>query len=210
MRWSASIFGAASASAVIGVSALAAGCGGGSTKTVTVGASGAAAVPPGHLTRIYRVPSKAMVPTVVVGSRVVVDLDAYSKGSPRRNDVIVFRPPAGADTNTCGIQPPVNEACPKPTRQPSSNVFIKRVVAVGGDRVKIIDNRTYLNGRLQPEPFIATGTPCDSDTCTLRHEVTVPSGYVFVLGDNRGTSADSRIWGPVPTGWIVGKVLGVK
>ena len=73
----------------------------------------------------------------------------------------------------------------------------------------MINNRVYLNGQLQKEPFIDKESSCASDEsiCNLRQPITVPKGDFFMMGDNRGQSSDSRVWGPVPKGWIIGEAF---
>ena len=80
--------------------------------------------------------------------------------------------------------------------------YIKRVVGLPGDRLKVLDGRAYINGELQDEPFIKPDSSCIS--CDLEKEITIPADQFFMMGDNRGGSADSRIWGPVPKDQIVG------
>ncbi len=155
----------------------------------------------------FRIPSQSMVPTLIVGQRVLVDRLTGHWSDPKRGDVVVFNPPAGADTGSCGVQQPPGEACPTPTSNRSNTNFIKRVVAIGGDHIKIVDNHLWLNGKLQREPYIDRGTPCDPSLCNLPREITVPPGDFFMMGDNRGESADSREWGPVPRKWLIGRAF---
>ena len=78
-----------------------------------------------------------MVPTLAVGQRVLVDRVTLRFSDPQRGDVMVFKPPQGADENVCGGRHPEGTACAKPTEERSDTNFIKRVVAVGGDRLSV-------------------------------------------------------------------------
>lgn len=102
---------------------------------------------------------------------------------PERGDIIVFTPP-------------LDVASDKP--------YIKRVIGLAGDTVAIRDGSVYVNDVELEEPYIADGiTGCrGARECT---PVTVPEGEVFVLGDNRGDSSDSRVFGPVPIDNVIGK-----
>jgi signal peptidase I len=154
------------------------------------------------LVKPFRIPSESMEPTLDVGQRVLVDRVSLRFGTPDRGDVVVFKPPKGADDNVCGARHSNESACPRPTGQRSSTNFIKRIVAVGGDRLKIVDGRVILNGRRQKEPFIHPDASCG--ICNLPQEIRIPKGYFFMMGDNRGESADSREWGPIPKKWMIG------
>jgi signal peptidase I len=157
------------------------------------------------LVKPFRIPSESMVPTLDVGQRVLVDRVSLRFGDPDVGDIVVFKPPLGADTDRCGIPHPDDQVCPRPTRRLSSTNFIKRVVATGGDRIKIIDSHVYLNGKRQDESFAHFDRGCG--ICNLPREMTVPKGYYFMMGDNRGESADSRIWGPIPKSTMIGKAF---
>jgi len=82
-----------------------------------------------------------------------------------------------------------------------SRLAIERVVAVGGDEITSVDDALWLNGAAADEPYLAPGTP----TANLPRQH-VPAGRVFVMGDNRTNSYDSRTFGPVPAGDIAGLV----
>ena len=157
------------------------------------------------LVKPFRIPSESMVPTLEPKQRVLVDRVTYRFGDPKRGNIVVFKPPAGADTNTCGVEHSGDSPCPRPTRGRSDTNFIKRVVAVGGDRVKVIDSSVYVNGKRQHEPFARLDPECG--TCNLPQEITIPKGYYFMMGDNRGASADSREWGPIPKKWVIGQAF---
>jgi signal peptidase I len=159
------------------------------------------------LVKPYRIPSESMVPTLEIGQRVLVNRIGARFGHPEVGDVVVFHPPTGAEQgNECGSgPPPQGQVCDKPTPDKADVNFIKRVVAGPGDRLRIEDGHVVLNGKRQNEPF---AEPCGGgDACEFPSEVTVPAGHYFMMGDNRGSSDDSRFWGPVPEEWIIGEAF---
>jgi signal peptidase I len=95
--------------------------------------------------------------------------------------------------------------CDRPTPTRSSQTFIKRVVGVEGDRIAIRRGHVIRNGRVQSEPFAASCEP--GSGCDFPRAVTVPRGDVYLMGDNRGNSDDSRYWGPVPGSWVIGEAF---
>jgi signal peptidase I len=154
------------------------------------------------LVKPFRIPSESMVPTLEVGQRVLVNRISLRFGDPQVGDVMVFKPPKGADTSTCGVTHPADQGCPRSTPEKSDTNFIKRIVAGPGDRIAVKRGRVYLNGKLQKESFIRPDPYCD--ICNLPEEVLVPKGQYYMMGDNRGASADSRKWGPVPKDNMIG------
>jgi signal peptidase I len=148
----------------------------------------------------YKIPSGSMEPTLVVGQRVLVDrlFDA-----PHVGQIVVFHPPAGADSERCGRAHPSSAACDWPESTESSQTFIKRIVAGPGDVITIANGHVIRNGRSEADSFIR---PCTADQpdCTFSTPIRIPQGMWFVMGDNRGVSDDSRFWGPVPAKWIIG------
>ena len=160
------------------------------------------------LIKPYKIPSESMVPTLEIGQRVLVNRIGARFSAPDVGDVVVFHPPTGAEQDDmCGQQPPPGQVCLKATPQKADVNFIKRVVAGPGDRLRVVNGRVTLNGKRQSEPFIR---PCQGGTgqCDFPREVTIPAGTYFMMGDNRGSSDDSRYWGPVPRKWIVGAAFG--
>jgi len=161
------------------------------------------------LVKPFRIPSASMEPTLDIGQRVLVSRVNYHVSEPDRGEVVVFKPPLGADNNECGVagfEPASrSQACPRPTGGESEQNFIKRIVGVGGDRLKVERGRVYINGKLQDEPYIEPDESCQ--ICNLPREITVPKGHFFMMGDNRGESADSREWGPVPKKWVIGNAF---
>ena len=154
------------------------------------------------LVKPYRIPSESMEPTLDVGQRVLVNRIGNRFADPQIGEVLVFHPPRGSDENQCGAPAEEGQPCPRPTAGRSDVNFIKRVVAGPGDRVAITNGRVVLNGKLQKERFVR---PCrEGDTCDFPQSITIPPDHYFMMGDNRGSSDDSRFWGPVPKKWIIG------
>jgi signal peptidase I len=159
------------------------------------------------LVKPYQIPSGSMEPTLDVGQRVLVNRFIYHLHEPHRGDIVVFHPPEGAETAAeCGVDAPQGEPCPRPTPHESSQNFIKRIVAVGGDTLSIKEGHPVVNGKENvDESFIR---PCGTaSVCNMPKTITIPKGYFFMMGDNRGESDDSRYWGPVPKSWIIGEAF---
>jgi signal peptidase I len=158
------------------------------------------------LIKPYRIPSESMVPTLQIGQRVLVNRIGNNFGDPAIGDVTVFHPPAGAENGKeCGAPREPDQPCPRPTADKADVNFIKRIVAGPGDKITIEDGHVVRNGKRQAEPFIR---PCGGgEGCDLSTPITIPKGYYFMMGDNRGASDDSRFWGPVPRDWIIGNAF---
>ena len=148
----------------------------------------------------YRAPSESMKPTIDVGDRFAV----LKLGTPKLGDVVVHYPPAGAETDQmCADGAPlVGAMCAKATAQRADVKFVKRIVAVGGDRISMRDGKLVRNGK--PETTKGPRS-CKGDPCDFPRPITVPKGTYFVLGDNRGASDDSRFWGPIKEDWVIGR-----
>ena len=163
------------------------------------------------LIKPYRIPSESMVPTLQVGQRVLVNRVGTHFGDPKVGDILVFHPPAGAESagvNQCGEEPKPGAACDKPTPERADVNFIKRLVGAPGDTIAVRNGRVIRNGKPTKEPFISDTCVDDAGAgCNFRTPITVPPGHYFMMGDNRGESDDSRFWGPVPKSWIIGEAF---
>jgi signal peptidase I len=158
----------------------------------------------------YRIPSGSMLPTLRLGQVVVSDNAALRAHPPALGAIVVFHPPAGADTAspTCGAAHEgagFARACGKPTAGESSQTFIKRVVGLPGDTIALVQGTVIRDG--EPEPRTYHVVPCGQEpACTFRRPITVPPDEYFMLGDNLPASDDSRFWGPVKRSWLIGVV----
>lgn len=134
----------------------------------------------------YTVASGSMQPTLLMGEGVIADTRYFATNAPARGDVVIYHQRAD-DTTT----------------------YLKRIVALGGDRIAFRDGRAVVNGAAAAEPFADLGDPKAYYANTA--EVTVPADHVFVAGDNRANSTDSRArnHGPVPRENLVGRVTEI-
>jgi signal peptidase I len=173
--------------------------------TIVAIALGLALAIQAFIVKPFRIPSESMEPTLDIGQRVLVDRVTKHFSDFHRGDIVVFKPPKGADTDECGVSHPATQPCPTPTPDKSDTNFIKRIVGLPGDRLKVINGRAVINGKELDESYIRPSTTCD--LCQEPQEITIPPGSFFMMGDNRGQSADSREWGPVPKKWIIGKAF---
>jgi signal peptidase I len=159
------------------------------------------------LVKPYRIPSESMVPTLEIDQRVLVNRIGNNFGDPQVGDVMVFHPPKGATGDTpqkCGAEVQTT-LCPKPSSDKADVNFIKRVVAVPGDTIRVVDGRVIRNGKRANEPFVnKEGCEGGEGQCSFRGEIKIPPDHYFMMGDNRGQSDDSRFWGPVPRDWFIG------
>lgn len=131
------------------------------------------------LTARIRVEGISMEPSLHEGEFVIVNRLAYRWQEPQRGDIVVFRYPLN------------------PSRR-----FIKRIIGIPGDTVRVENGHVYINGVLLDEPYIAADPRYSG-------EWILGEGEVFVLGDNRNNSSDSQNWGPLPLDEIIGKAIFV-
>ncbi|MFN2525373.1 MAG: signal peptidase I [Actinomycetota bacterium] len=157
----------------------------------------------------FYIPSASMEPTLRIGDRVLVEKVSYRFGQPSRGDVVVFEKDlaqvvSGAEGPDepfwIDIANAFRDLFGFPTG--TSQDFIKRVIAVEGDIIEGRDGKVYVNNDLVEETYL----PGDMQTGNFGPQ-TIPEGMIWVMGDNRNNSDDSRNFGPIPVNHVVGQAF---
>jgi signal peptidase I len=174
------------------------------------------------LVQAFLIPSSSMETTLLIGDRVLVNRVVYETRDPRRGEVIVFRgtdrwAPENVTDAPTGLLDRIGATLGDlvGVSQPGDKDYIKRVIGVPGDRVACCDplGRVTVNGVAIDEPYLNSNNPLDLEAtpgyCGSRRfdEVVVPPGELFVMGDNRGVSLDSRCQGTVPIENVLGRAF---
>jgi signal peptidase I len=153
----------------------------------------------------FYIPSGSMLPQLQIDDRVVVSKISYRLHDPRRGDIVVFDAPGEVEE---GDDDPLPERAVRGLAEsigviaPSTDEYIKRVVALPGEQVEGRRGKVLVDGMELVEPYLPPGTVTSEFPA-----VVVPPRTVFVLGDNRANSADSRIFGPIPRSTVVGRAI---
>lgn len=156
------------------------------------------------LAQAFYIPSASMEPQLAAGDRVVVSRLSYRMHDPRRGDIVVFHDPA-ADDGDDGFSPlrlgrEALEALG--VVKPRDKELIKRVVGLPGETVSARGGTVLVDGQPLFEPYLdETAITGDFGPAP------VPEGHLFVMGDNRGNSKDSRRFGPVDRDLVVGRAI---
>jgi len=153
----------------------------------------------------FFIPSGSMIPTLEVDDRVMVNKLSYAFGDPERGDIVVFDSPFAAAGNdesfiAAGWRA-VKESLGIQTALVPDDL-IKRVMALPGETIEIRDNSVLIDGTILDEPYLSPGVIMQDFG-----PQTIPDGMVFVMGDNRGSSHDSRKFGAIPQETIVGRAF---
>lgn len=143
----------------------------------------------------------SMENTLIEGQKLVMERISYQVHEPMRGDIIVFLQEEDTDGFLEKVKIFFNDISLKLKGEIREDRLIKRVIAVGGDELTIKGGFVYVNGEKMQEQYIKTLTPDE-----VISEV-VPEGFVYVMGDNRAVSLDSRYFGPIKTDHIEGKVV---
>ncbi len=149
----------------------------------------------------FYIPSESMVHTLEIDDRVMVSKLSYRFGEIERGDIVVFE-----------TGPVVEQSAPEAVvqavldalgiRTSANEDLIKRVIALEGDAVEILDNQVLVNGEAIPEPYLNPGTLMADMAETI-----IPPGHIWVMGDNRNASSDSRVFGPIEINDVVGEAI---
>ena len=149
-----------------------------------------------------------MEPTLDIGQRVLVNRVIYHFGDPEIGDIVVFHPPRGSVNGDSSAAPETQsgEACPAadPTRSRT------RTSSSGSwpARATRCRSRTATRSSTAGGQGATSSGPCrGGGSCNLPKTITIPPDDYFMMGDNRGSSDDSRFWGPVPRDWIIGEAF---
>jgi signal peptidase I len=156
------------------------------------------------IAQAFFIPSGSMIPQLEIGDRVVVSKLAYHLHDPHRGDVVVFDAPYPRPKTKenpvkrvfRGVSQSIGVA------QPSTEEYIKRVIGLPGEAVEGHDGHVFVDGRELVEPYLPRGT-----TTTDFSRTVIPKGKLWVMGDNRGNSSDSRVFGPVRRKTVVGRAF---
>ena len=158
------------------------------------------------IAQAYYIPSASMVPQLRVDDRVVVSRVAYHLHPPRRGDIVVFRAPPSLETAKSSSNNPVSgffrSIGVALGVTEDQTILIKRVIGLPGETVSGREGRVYVGQDVLIEPYLRPGV-ITSDFGPVK----VPPGEVWVMGDNRGDSEDSRFFGPIPTHTIIGRAI---
>lgn len=138
------------------------------------------------------IPSRSMVPTLQVDDRLIVDKVSYHFRDPQRGDIIVFMPPEEAAVVCTG---------PRVQQSSSKDAYIKRIIALPGEKVEVRQGQVFINGQPLQEDYLEEVPDYQYGPRV------VPENSYLVLGDNRNNSCDSHYWGFVPRENIIGRAV---
>ena len=152
----------------------------------------------------YYIPSSSMEPQLHVGDRVIVSKLSYDLHDPHRGDIIVFPSPEDHSTDDSPLPIRVIRGVFEGVglAKPEKEILIKRVIGLPGEIVEAHDGHVFVNGRELIEPYLPKRVQTEPFGPT-----TVPKGSLWVMGDNRGNSRDSRFIGPIKESDVIGRAI---
>jgi signal peptidase I len=137
----------------------------------------------GEVVKTYYMSAGSMLPTLQINDRIIIDKTAYKDRAPQRGDIIIFTP---------------NQRL---RQENFKDPFVKRIIGLPGELVKIKNGKVYINGKAPKENYISESPKYEYQSPLI------PANSYFVLGDNRNNSYDSHYWGFVPRNLIIGKLI---
>lgn len=166
------------------------------------------------------VQQESMYPTLIEDQRLILDRTVRTFNKEiKRGDIVTFESPS--TTRMSAYEADLDNPVAKYENEPqgfgerfvyyvletTKESYIKRVIGVAGDHIKIENGKVYLNGEELDEPYLQPGVETKAEHNEVFLDLTVPEGYVFLLGDNRTKSTDSRAFGCIPLEKIESRVL---
>jgi signal peptidase I len=150
----------------------------------------------------FYIPSGSMIPTLEINDRVLVNKLSYRFGAVERGDILVFDSPEAIEIDRSLLERVFRSIGEATGLTSPDTVLIKRVIGLPGETVEVRDNQVYVNGNPIAEPYLPDGV-------SMRDEpvITVPADEIFMMGDNRNASNDSRRFGTIPREDIVGRAF---
>jgi signal peptidase I len=139
------------------------------------------------LFQAFVIPTDSMVPTLKPGDRILVNKVSYKLHDVNRGDIVVFSAPPGQETD--GVKD-----------------LVKRVIGLPGETIEARDGKVVIDGRALEEPYVNPKCGGPVSGAALRKQE-IPADHVFVMGDNRCQSKDSRVFNPIPIDTIVGRAF---
>jgi signal peptidase I len=158
--------------------------------------------------QLFYIPSASMDPQLGTGDRVLVSKLSYDLHDVRRGDIVVFEAPVPKRPDRSNVVVKVVRGVFQAigVAQPSTEDYIKRVIALPGETVETRAGEIWVDGQPLHEPYLSPSAR-QSPGQALAKPVKVPSGQLWVMGDNRSNSQDSRFFGPIKRSKVIGRAI---
>ena len=151
----------------------------------------------------FYIPSGSMIPTLEIDDRVMVSKINYLVGEIERTDIVVFENPYRVEEEESVPEAVVRSVLEAlGVRTSPYDDLVKRVIATAGETVEIHDNQVFVDGFALSEPYLQAGSNMPDFG-----PQTIPDGHLFVMGDNRNSSSDGRVFGPIPEDDVIGEAV---
>ncbi len=150
---------------------------------------------------------ESMLDTLEPGDRLIMSKLSFVSSEPTRGDIIIFLKDEPVDGILGRFSIYFSDISLKFKKDFRANRLIKRVIAIPGDTVEIVDNVLYINDKVQDESYARIDPYENKVVNGQMNKIVVPPGKLFVLGDNRGWSVDSRAFGLIDRSWVEGKAI---